>query len=319
MRSGGNAGKATSAPASGGGSAPADGLYLASNEVPRADSVLTADWRGGIFYSKNADENSANGTPWQTGGADGRGWGGNISKPIAPANAVRNLAAIGKKPLFTRSDYVATTGVIADTDNNMAFHNLQGGNPGYAELWIRKYKFHVPANYFGPGNPSADYVWGGQKSDTINRSNDDSGIFWFAIGYNVGSSGSDNEGDLMATNNHGTNVVWHQNQSVNISQVPGIWYYEENHIKLNDVGQTNGVWELWVNDGGPTGDFSGQTPILRARHTNIDMGRVSGDSAALMGNHWLENWSNPDFAGSFGEQFWANLHIATSAPLGFAA
>lgn len=288
------------------------GLYFNSMESTGVNDVLTDDFWRGNWYTVDADN-----TNWRTVAP---GWGGTIfANPITPAGAIRNLASISKKPLFTESDYVATTGVIEETARNMAFHNLSGaGSGGYAEIFIRCYTFFVPANYYGAGNPSASYLWGAQKSFTVNRWNDDGGIFWAGIGYNVGMGPpAISTGGLAMTNNHaaGGGTVFYQNVGDGLDFVAGNWYFIEIRLKLNTVGNADGIWQMWLNDGGPTGDFGGQSPTLRANYSNIDFGRVAGDTA-LIGNLWLENWSNTS---SFGEQFWANIKVATAGPIGFVA
>lgn len=171
-----------------GGLAPPDSLYFSSNEVPFADSILTSDFRTG-WYSKTEDQNTANGTPYQNGGADGKGWGGNDQGLIGGpggtgplpvgSNASVNLAALALKPLFTKSDFVGSTSPITPGANqrNNAYHNLLGGSAGHSEIYARGYKFFVPANYYGPGNPSTSFTWGGQKSWTFNQFGADAGIF----------------------------------------------------------------------------------------------------------------------------------------------
>lgn len=305
---------------SGGGSAPVNSLYFASNEVPFADSVLTADFNNGYWYKLNADQNAATGKTWIVGGQSGLDWGGTIFGTQTPTWEVRNLASIGKQPSFTKSPFVATTGTIGpgQNQNNNAWHNLSpGSTTGYNEIYCRAYKFFVPANYFGAGSPAADYVWGGQKSYTINRTNDDAGIYWAGVGYNVGQGGSTSFGTLMATNNHASNIILHQNITPFINEVPGHWYYEEFHIKLNTNGNADGVFEMWINDGGANGDFSGQTPTKRASFTNVDWGYTTAETK-LMGVVWAENWSNNAVSASQGEQLWANFHVRTAAPVGFA-
>lgn len=295
--------------------APSDGLYFMSNEVPGPTAVLTDDFRRGSWYLVDADQYD-----WRT---TAPGWAGTIfANPITPSGAIRNLQSIGKRPLFATSDYVGTSGVIVNSARNMALHNLSGANNGgYEEVYFRCYVFFVPADYYGAGDPSSDYRWGGQKTFSVNRWDDDGGIWWAGFQYNFGAGSDSPTGTLAANNPHGTGVILAQNQGVNISMVPGKWYFIEWHIRLNDVGQTNGLFELWINDGGSNGNFSGQTPTLRAQHTDVDYGRgvpvgSGGGGDELIGNVWLENWSNEQIS-STGEQFWANIYAATSGPIGF--
>lgn len=120
----------------------------------------------------------------------------------------------------------------------------------------------------------------------------------------------------MATNNHGTNILLKQNQGNVLFEIPGHWYFEEIHIKLNTNGNQDGILQIWINDGGTNGDFSRQTPTLRAQYTNVPWGFTTG--TAGIGVVWLENWTNAILSPSLGEQFWANIHVRTAAPCGFA-
>lgn len=301
-----------------------DGLYFMSNEVAGVSSLLIDDFRRGYWAHENGDRTPS----WQSVIP---GWRMDLSAgdpgggtPFVPVDAARDLNAIGKKPLFTDSNWVATSGVVPrgglyPNSRNQAAHNLLGGSAGHNELYFRRYVFFVPANYYGVGNPAADYSFGAQKFLTINRYGDDAGIYWGGTGIDSGPSGVPGpSGRLFMVNNHALSPVGGdkrlQNQSNDITLVAGKWYCIEDHYKLNTNGNSDGTWELWVNDGGLTGDFSAQTPTLRARYTTVDFGFTSAE-LALMGNLWMENWSNPVSAG---EQFWANLHAATSGPIGFA-
>jgi hypothetical protein len=289
--------------------APADGLYFMSNEAPTANSVLTDDFRRGSWYTVDADH-----TAWRT---TAPGWGGSIFyNPITPSGAAIDLNAIGKNPLFATSNWAATSGVLVTTDHsarNDAAHNLSGaGSGGYNEIYCRCYKFYVPANYYGTGNPSADYVYGAQKVFTVNRFDDGAGIYWATFQWNMAAGSTSSSGAMKVDPQHGVTSAMAQNQGNNISVVAGSWYYIEFHMKLNTNGNTDGVYDLWINNGGPTGDFSGQSPILRAHRTDVDWG-YSNTETQLIGNIWFENWSNP---GSSGEEFTKNIHVATTGPIG---
>lgn len=302
--------------------APADTLYFMSNEVPGASAVLTDDFRRGYWAQQNGDH-----TTWQSVIP---GWRMDLSAgdpqggtPFVPAGAALDLNAIGKRPLFATSNWAASSGVVPrgglyPNSRNMAAHNLSGANAGgYNELYLRFYTFFVPEDYYGAGNPAADYEYGGQKFITINRWNDDGGIYWGGVGIDSGPSGVPGpDGRLFMVNNHALSPIggekWLQNQGNDITLVAGHWYYIESRFKLNTDGNLDGIWELWANDGGATGNFSAQTPTLRALYTNVGWGFTSSE-LALMGNFWFENWSNPV---STGEQFWANIYAATTGPIG---
>lgn len=292
------------------GSAPLNPLYFSTLEALFADSVLAFDFSPGYWYLVDADHTTWKVTP--------PGWGGNLSSgnPPTPAGAVRNLTSIAKKPLFTGSDYVGTTGILDGIVNqrNNAWHNLFGAGvgDGLNEIYNRRYVYYVEANYYGAGNPASDSDFGAQKFVTYNNFDDDGGINVAGEGINIGSGSVLSTGAIAIVDNHGSVSVWGQNQGVNISCSAGSWYFVESHLKLNTSGNADGVYELWINNGGPTGDFTSQSPVLRARHTNVPWGYLTGQKK--IGSLWFENWSNPVQSG---EQFWANIHARTAAPVGF--
>lgn len=297
----------------GGGGEGTSGLYFNSMEATGPNDVLTDDFWRGSWYEEGADDtpNYHNTTP---------GWGGGMfTTPYPPTNgAVVNLAAIGKKPLFTQSDYVATTGISTGGGNYNAWHNLSGGGSGgYSEIFWRVYLYFVEADFYGANDPADDYEFGAEKVFTVFRWNDDGGLYWCGTGLNV-AGGPDPFGRFKFVNNHGTNDVFAQNQGADIDLLPGRWYYVENRYKLNTLGNADGVWQMWINDGGATGDFDGQTPTLRASYSNIDFGYDAGETE-LFGAVWFENWANSVDSPSTGEHFWANVKVATDGPIGFAA
>lgn len=297
-----------------GGGEGTSSLYFNSMEPTGPNDVLTDDFWRGNWYVVDGDS-----TDWRTVPP---GWGGTIfGNPITPAGAVRDLQSIGKKPLFTASDYVATSGVITPGNNarNHAFHNLSGADSGgHAEIFVRYYTYFVEEDFYGAGDPADSYTWGGQKHVEFNRFGDDGGLYWGGTGLNIGGGGGQASALLNAVNNHGPGggEILHQNQDADLPFAPGNWYFVEIRWKLNTVGNADGIYQLWINDGGPTGDFSAQTPTLRTEYTDVDFGR-DGDETQLLGNVWLENWSNAIDSPSLGEQFWANVKVATAGPIGF--
>jgi len=341
--------------------APADTLYIKSNEVAQPNCVLLDDFRRGYMGIKTIDENNIAGKGWPVGGVSGFDWGMNDQgfAPPNPAGGIINLGVLGLQPAFSRSPYVATSGIIGPSNTvnpvnnqgNDGMHEYMNAEThrepgraanGYDEIWNRSFSFFVPANYFGAGNPSIGFLWNNLKHHTGNRAGpppDDAGIFWYALGFNIGGGPTDQSTSsvLKYTNNHGPGGGTSFNQ--NISQIihqSGHWMYEEHHIKLNSAsGVADGIFELYVNDGGPTGDFSGQTPTLRSRFTNIDFGYNASPSYSLLGVTWAENWSpndiqdtqvgSPTFGhygmyGSHGQVFRHMFHVCygpRSGPIGF--
>jgi hypothetical protein len=296
----------------GAGGSIVDTLYLMSNETPGANTVLIDDQRRGNYYLVDADH-----TSWSTVAP---GYAGDIFTTDAvthrpfPNGAVVNLAAISKNPVFATSDFAETSGVIMSTVQNMASHNLSGADTGgYSEVYVRFYCRFVEAEFYGTNNPPASFLFGASKWLDFNRYGDDAGIWWAALGFNIASEAS-STGTLGATSNHGTDTIYSQNQGNNISLAPGKWYFVEVRIKLNTSGNSDGIYQLWVNDGGTTGDFTSQTPTLRASHTGLDFGYGAGGGTTKIGNLWWENWSN---ASSVGETMRKNMRCDTSGPIGF--
>jgi hypothetical protein len=91
----------------------------------------------------------------------------------------------------------------------------------------------------------------------------------------------------------------------------GRWAYVEMHIKMNTPGQSNGIWELWLNDCGTDGRCTG-TPTLRARHTTVEW-QGPNDNKQIR-SIWFENWANP---GSVGTELYDQIMVKTTGPIGF--
>ncbi len=116
------------------------------------------------------------------------------------------------------------------------------------------------------------------------------------------ASGTDAAGTLQTTTyNDFANLRW---LGWRVGQTPlfdaahvGVWYCVEAHVRLNDAGQANGVFELWIDD------------QLEAAHTELNwVGAYSayGINAVLFENYW--NDTSPVTQ----ERYFDNLVVSTA-------
>lgn len=177
----------------------------------------------------------------------------------------------------------------------MGDHNLASRK---SEIYFRYYIKKV-----------APFTAGGQKHLTFNRDQWDGGI-WFA-NLTSGGQGPDLLPPQGSAKRREDMLIPAEGQmrTPNIadwSWVANVWFYIEVHLKLNTPGVANGVYELWVDNCGPTGTSCPASPTLRAQHTNVRF-RSSSDNS-LIGDVWLENWANPK---SSGEEYYDQIKVAT--------
>ncbi len=98
-----------------------------------------------------------------------------------------------------------------------------------AENWAQPFIGHVWSGNSVPGNPDKDYL----LLDP--------------------ASGTDETGNLLSTEYNDFDHLRWLNQKKGLTPIfssdyVGKWYSIEVHIKLNDAGQSNGVFEYWINN-----------------------------------------------------------------------
>jgi len=72
------------------------------------------------------------------------------------------------------------------------------------------------------------------------------------------------------------------------------------------------VFELWVDNCGPTGTTCPATPTLRLRRTDVRNNRTSTNE--LIRVLWFESWAEPT---SGGERYWDQIKVSKVGPIGF--
>ena len=72
------------------------------------------------------------------------------------------------------------------------------------------------------------------------------------------------------------------------------------------------VFELWLDDCGPSGNSCPATPTLRLRRTDVRNSRAN--TSQLIRVLWFEAWSNPV---SLGERYWDQIVASRVGPIGF--
>jgi hypothetical protein len=113
--------------------------------------------------------------------------------------------------------------------------------------------------------------------------------------------GTDVSGNLLTTQyNDFNNFTWlglvHGTRPLFANNQAGNWFCVEAHAKLNDAGQSNGVFETWIND------------TLDARATGLNfLGSYSafGINAVFFENYWNAGAAQPE------ERYFDNLVVST--------
>jgi len=269
----------------------------------------------GKWYGEDCDQANANGgIATRT-----KGWCGQIfANPITPAGAAECGGA------GVAGSCAGTSGVKGGSvgGRNMADHSLVG-LVEVPELYVRWYY-----------KASVGYLWSGQKVLTINRCCAGvGGIWWGNFGFNTnGAEGPSGSPPAIVFNNYHAGagpdpVNLFQNQGNNLNIVGGRWYALQTHIKLNDVGFTNGIFEFYGDDCGTDGTACSGSMTLRMQHTGISFDRTSTNGA--VGTLWFENWANSGDGvtcppavfpncGSVGTEWYDLIKVSTIGPIGFA-
>jgi len=141
------------------------------------------------------------------------------------------------------------------------FRPVDDGSSDYREIYWRMYLKHA-ADWTGGGGDKLSraivfagtnwseamiaHIWSGNSS---RDGQNDSRYYLFLDP----ASGTDEQGNLQTTKyNDFDNLRWlgkvkGQTPLFDASHV-GRWYCVEAHVRLNDAGQSNGVFELWIDD-----------------------------------------------------------------------
>lgn len=94
------------------------------------------------------------------------------------------------------------------------------------------------------------------------------------------ASGINSQSQLATTQwNDFPNLIWLGARRGTTTLQPGRWYCIEAHVKLNDVGQNNGVFEFWVDDN------------LETSRTDLN---------------WVRNWTDYGINSVFFSHYWNN-------------
>jgi hypothetical protein len=267
--------------------APPANMYFNSAEAgcgSDSNVLMCDDFEDGDWYSIDFDRAVATGGLLQTDG-----WGGTIyANPITPANA----AVCGNQGV--KSNCAATHGATDGSagGRNMAEHEL---SQRVDEVYARYYTKALPG-----------YRFGAEKVLTFNMQNG-GGIKWGNLHFGCGSGGGASTGELQY---QPTAPETRNCQDVMILSTDR-WYYIEVHLKLNTVGQSNGILQVWADDCGATGTSCPATPTLRLNISNWRFNRQ--DNSELIGSLWWENWANP---GSVGTRLIDQIKVSKVGPIG---
>lgn len=273
-----------------------------------ATDLLCEDFEQG-WYDKNCDVARQ---PGQGGLAGQRGWCGTIyngghtagcepfvgdgcARPITPAGAYR-CGNVGVK-----SNCAGSTGpMTGGTTGNMASKEL---SKPVTELTVAFYT-----------KPLTGYSFGAEKMLTFNDGKaDGAGIRFGNLSWNCASSAS-SIGQVTMGFPVPMDVCQRSNEGpLGFKIDSGNWYYYRVHYKLSSPGASNGVYELWIDNCGPTGTTCPATPTLRIRRADVNNNRASANE--LIRVLWFEAWSNPV---SRGERYWDRIRaVEGNVALGF--
>ncbi|HET9986317.1 MAG TPA: Ig-like domain-containing protein [Longimicrobiales bacterium] len=207
----------------------------------------------------------------------------------------------------------STAGQVAAGNLKLAFGRtpssymrpVDAGTANYREIYWRVYVRNQPGWTGGGGykftraavfaNSSwaeamIAHVWTGGTSSTLTLDP---------------ASGTDDAGNLKTTTyNDFNNLRWlgavtGKTPIFDAAHV-GQWYCVESHVRLNDAGQSNGVFEFWVNG------------ALEARSANLNwLGSFSayGINSILLENYWNTGAPQPE------ERYFDNFVVSTQ-PIG---
>ncbi len=276
--------------------APPSSMFFNSSETgcgSDANVLLCDDFEDGTWYEKNCDNANQSGGLLQTDG-----WCGTIYNNAGLAAGTGKCGNAGYK-----SSCAATTGVkgtpgFSSTTGNMADHALAQGT---AEIWVRFYT-----------KPQAGYTFGQEKWLTFNADEPGSGgIRWGNLMWNCGDYAQPT-GTISMHFNPPMDICQKQNQASAIELVGGNWYFTEVHFKLNTPGQANGVFELWMDSCGSTGNSCPATPTLRIKRTDVQTDRAN--TGELIKVLWFEAWAEPF---SVGERLLDQIKVSKVGPIGF--
>ncbi len=251
----------------------------------QATDLLCDDFEDGTWYVKNCDQANASG-----GLAQEDGWCGDIYNDALRLAGTARCGNVGFK-----SNCAATTGNLqGGTTGNQADHSLARA---VTEMRGRVYIRPMPG-----------YQFGAEKMFTFNKGMAGVGGIWAGdLSWNCASSTSSTGKITMGTPRPDRCAPV---TSITISA--GNWYFYEWHYKINDPGQANGVFELWVDNCGPTGASCPTVPTKRLDLRDIAINRTADDKFRSI---WFQAWSNPQ---SRGERLIDNIRVTEgNIPIGF--
>lgn len=262
--------------------------------------ILCDDFEDGDWYTKNCDVANQSGGLLQTDG-----WCGTIFNDAGLRDGTGRCGNMG-----FHSNCTATAGLKdgtganghSSTTGNMADHELAGG--GSDEIWVRFYT-----------KPMTGYRFGQEKWLTFNAGGAGSGgIRWGNLMFNCGAGGTQGltNGDMRMHFNPPQDICQRQNTGNDITWTAGNWYFTEVHFKLNTPGQSNGVFEMWVDNCGPDGTSCPATPTLRISRTDVLTDRQTGEKITTL---WFETYASDPF--STGERLIDQIKVSKGGRIGF--
>ncbi len=174
-------------------------------------------------------------------------------------------------------------------------------NSQYKELYVRFYTRQRSAAFAEAG--VGDFVMGHEK--TVNMTAEDSNWLMF-VGHKHFGNGSwafisQNEDQFVGQNQGDPpGILLYDDDPVtgNLDH----WFYVEHRIRLDDAGQNNGLYQMWLNDCGVSGldctqPGSGTLRINITGRNFLQDGTGQPDSDR-MDSMWIESWGNASSQGT---------------------
>ncbi len=235
--------------------------------------MMCDDYEDGSWFVTNADSGGRN-------DPQNDGWAGTIYF-VDPLGL--NFARCGAKGA-AGTNCTSTTGyrnTKPALGSGQGHHMLGPTTPTYPnEIYHREYI------KFSPG-----YVFGHEKVTFYERSN--SSVQHGLTQTPFGSS----EIDFATQSGSGCpGGRCKQNQGVNISFIPGNWYYMETHLVLGNG--SNGRVEIWIDDCGTNGLGCTGPGTLRLSHSNLSFTKWSQGCCDVHQENWCPSDATPPNAGS---------------------
>lgn len=259
----------------------------ANGQALNPDYLMCDDFEDGGWMATNADTDGGKANPANDG------WGGTIFYTW-PDPQGTDWARCGSEGVGG-TDCAATTstmswsggGTYPEASSGInAKHWFYPNEPVVEDVYMRWYMKQLPG-----------FIMGHEKIN--NFANDQRSWIAGIAGKNFGSG-------CPAMDSYQDTGLLTQNQGNTLCLENNKWYYLEMRVKLNTVGQADGIYQFWFDDCGADGLGCTGPGTLRASYNNRVWRLNAADQIHYI---WIENWGNQ---GSIGEEYYDQVIYSKS-------